>query len=674
MNPRNGNAQTDAAALARPWVLGVRAQDVSRQVPLAEGTVVLGTGRGCAVVLRGRDVAREHARLHLTRERARLSVLPHATPALLNGVQVREAGLEPGDTIQVGDVQLTLHRAADLLPKRRDRERHEGLNGSAAAVNGSERREPSASAEVVESAGGRETNGAADAMLDADVTANAHGTVVDVQAVFAATSRNGHRGANANALAFLETLLLWGLRGPSSLRAEMLASLCEHFGAAAGCAFELSPSGAVTTVAAWGDPLPALDEAMAVLPSAETKAGAQSGVDAIALVASSEWTIAAFPTPSGSRFGLFVRGASLADDTPELLRLAVRLFGHDYLRDRASGARVEPPTVRGLVFPPDVVIGRSPAMRRLYEELATVVDGQLPVLVLGETGVGKEHIARVLHDSSSRRERPFVTINCAAIPADLLEAELFGIERGVATGVIERIGKFREAHGGTLFLDEIGELPLPLQSKLLRVLEEKKVQPVGGQAAAVDLRIVAATNVPLAEVASSGRFRLDLFHRLAGFVVEVPPLLERAEDVPLLFDHFLRAARGFGARLSPPALAALVRHRWTGNVRELRHEAARIAARIGAASSNAAPEIALADLSPSVAAAVGGTSAATGSNVEPTAGQGHTLDDELARIEGALIATALRETAGNVTHAAERLGISRARLRRRARELGLDRG
>ena len=669
MNPRNGNAHTDAAAAARPWVLGVRAQDVSRQVPLAEGTVVLGTGRGCAVVLRGRDVAREHARLHLTRERARLSVLPHAAPALLNGVQVREAGLEPGDTIQVGDVQLTLHRAADLLPKRRDRERHEGLNGSAAAMNGSERREPAAS-DVVELTG-RETSGAADAMLAADAAAIAHGTVVDVQAVFAATSRNGHR-ANASALAFLETLFLWSLRGPSSLRAEMVASLCEHLGAEAGCAFELARSGAVITVAAWGDPLPGLDEAMAVLP----ESGAQTSVDAVAVVARSEWTVAAFPTPSGARFGLFVRGASLADDTPELLRLAVRLFGHDYLRDRASGARVERPPVRGLVFPSDVVIGRSPAMRRLYEELSTVVDGQLPVLVLGETGVGKEHIARVLHDSSSRRERPFVTINCAAIPADLLEAELFGIERGVATGVVERIGKFREAHGGTLFLDEIGELPLPLQSKLLRVLEEKKVQPVGGQAAAVDLRIVAATNVPLAEVASSGRFRLDLFHRLAGFVVEVPPLSARAEDVPLLFDHFLRASRGFGARLSPPALAALVRHHWSGNVRELRHEAARIAARVGAASSSATPEIALADLSPSVAAAVGGTAASVtaGSAVEATAIAGHTLDDELARIEGALIATALRETAGNVTHAAHRLGISRARLRRRSRELGLDRG
>jgi two-component system NtrC family response regulator len=348
--------------------------------------------------------------------------------------------------------------------------------------------------------------------------------------------------------------------------------------------------------------------------------------------------------------------------------VATRLFGHEYLRARSAGPRPLPPSpVKGLVFPPDIVVGRSPSMRRLYEELATVVGGNLPVLVLGETGVGKEHIARVLHDSSPRRDRPFVTINCAAIPAELLEAELFGIERGVATGVSERIGKFREAHGGTLFLDEIGELPLPLQSKLLRVLEEKKVQPVGGQAAAVDLRIVAATNVPLDEVAASGRFRLDLFHRLAGFVVSVPPLRERVEDVPLLFDHFLRASRGYGGRLAPPALAALVRHRWTGNVRELRHEAARIAARAGNTT-----EIGLADLSPSVAASFAGSSTAPAG--EAVDAGPRTLDEELARIERALLATALRDTAGNVSHAAQRLGISRARLRRRARELGVERG
>src|SRR5262249_9567460 len=150
----------------------------------------------------------------------------------------------------------------------------------------------------------------------------------------------------------------------------------------------------------------------------------------------------------------------------------------------------------------------------LYEQLEVVVDSRLPLLILGETGAGKEHIAQVLHESSPRRAAPFVTINCAAIPSELLEAELFGIERGIATGVEERAGKFREAHGGTLFLDEVGELPLSLQAKLLRGLEEQLVRPIGGRAAAVDVRIVAATNARLDAQAAEGRFRLDLYHRL----------------------------------------------------------------------------------------------------------------------------------------------------------------
>jgi transcriptional regulator with AAA-type ATPase domain len=622
-------------------VLGVRANDVTRQVPLAEGVVTLGASQGCSVVLRGRDVAREHAKLHLSPERARLSVFPHAAPAVLNGVQVREAGLEPGDTIQVGDVQLTLHRA-DVQA---------AIEAGEVAAD-----EPLASATANGSSNG---NGVApqDALGD---RAAVNG---------ASRDRTAHDAAPpASPLVFLERLCHWGLRGASAGRAEMLASLCQNIAADAACVFVAERAGQLTSLAAWGDPLPGLVEAASAVTPRGTNGTNTTNVDEIVVAARPGWAAAGLTTPSGTGFGLFVRGPRLVASTPELLRVATRLFGHDYLRERAAGPRAVPPApVRGLVFPPDVVVGRSPAMRKLYEELATVVEGNLPVLVLGETGVGKEHIARVLHDSSSRRDRPFVTINCAAIPAELLEAELFGIERGVATGVSERIGKFREAHGGTLFLDEIGELPLPLQSKLLRVLEEKKVQPVGGQAAAVDLRIVAATNVPLDEVTSSGRFRLDLFHRLAGFVVAVPALRERAEDVPLLFDHFLRAARGHGARLAPAALAALVRHRWTGNVRELRHEAARIAARAAGAA-----EIQLADLSPGVAAAVNGPSSAPADDAADA--RPRTLDEELARIERALLATALRDTAGNVSHAAQRLGISRARLRRRARELGVERG
>jgi transcriptional regulator with AAA-type ATPase domain len=587
-------------------VLGVRAADVQRQVLLGEGTVILGAGRGCAVVLRGERVAREHAKLQLSAQQARLSVFPHASPAVLNGVHVREAGLEPGDRIEVGDVQLTLHRADAIarveVPTRGD---------AAAAIT----------------------------------TIDERG---EVDVVGATPPRS---------LAFLERLCRWALRGPSAARGEMLATLCGELRAEAGCAFVVEGLAKVTCLAAWGDPLPGVDAAAAALVTRRGR------IDDVELVARGEWAAAGFTMPTGATFGLYVRGRDLASDAAELLRVATRLFGHDHLRDRAVAPRVEAPAaVPGLVFPPDIVVGRARAMRRLYEDLANVVDGPLPVLVLGETGVGKEHIARVLHDSSQRRSRPFVTINCAAIPAELLEAELFGIERGVATGVSERQGKFREAHGGTLFLDEIGELPLPLQAKLLRVLEERKVQPVGGQAAAVDLRILAATNLPLADVAASGRFRLDLFHRLAGFVVEVPPLRERAEDIPLLFGHFLASARTQPPHVAPQAVSALVRHRWSGNIRELRHEAVRVAARAGS-------EIGLADLSPSVAASfdVGG-GLATAAYPDT-----RTLDGELARVEAALLAATIRECAGNVTHAAERLGISRARLGRRARELGVDR-
>ncbi|HXT21097.1 MAG TPA: sigma-54 dependent transcriptional regulator, partial [Thermoanaerobaculia bacterium] len=328
------------------------------------------------------------------------------------------------------------------------------------------------------------------------------------------------------------------------------------------------------------------------------------------------------------------------------------------------GAAPAPPTAAAgagsLAFPPEVVVGRAPAMQRLYAQVASLTESVLPVLLLGETGVGKEHVARLLHDSSPRRTRPFVTINCAAIPSELLESELFGIERGVATGVEERRGKFQEAHGGTLLLDEVGELPLPLQAKLLRALEDKQVRPVGGRAAAVDLRIVAATNTDLVGAVAAGRFRADLYHRLAGFELRVPPLRERSEDVAPLFTRFLAAdPRGrLAAGIAPEALAALLRYQWEGNVRELRNEAARVALAV-----RPGQPVSLTDLSPHVAAAL---------EEAPRGGGGeHGLDARLAQLERHLLRAALAESGGALTRAAQDLGISRGRLRRRLRELGL---
>src|SRR6185503_8432581 len=176
-----------------------------------------------------------------------------------------------------------------------------------------------------------------------------------------------------------------------------------------------------------------------------------------------------------------------------------------------------------LVFAEGYIPGHAPAMQELYEQMRALLRGDVPVLFLGETGVGKEQLARALHASSARGAGPFMAVNCAAIPADLLEAEMFGIGKGVATGVAERRGKFQMAEGGTLLLDEIGDMPLELQAKLLRALQEKEVQPVGGAPVSVDIRVIAATNSDLQRRMEEGRFRRDLFFRIAGFTLHVPP-------------------------------------------------------------------------------------------------------------------------------------------------------
>jgi transcriptional regulator with GAF, ATPase, and Fis domain len=217
----------------------------------------------------------------------------------------------------------------------------------------------------------------------------------------------------------------------------------------------------------------------------------------------------------------------------------------------------------------------SPAVRELARRARQVAAASTPVLILGETGTGKERLAHAIHRWSPRRERPFVVVNCAAIPEGLLESELFGHDRGAFTGATrERSGRFRTANGGTLFLDEIGELPLELQAKLLRVLQTGEIQPVGSdRTMRVDVRIVAATHVDLAAAVAEGRFREDLFYRLDVFPLRLPPLRERLEDLPqlcasLLADQRARTGRR-GVHVTDDGLAALRAHAWPGNVREL---------------------------------------------------------------------------------------------------------
>lgn len=224
------------------------------------------------------------------------------------------------------------------------------------------------------------------------------------------------------------------------------------------------------------------------------------------------------------------------------------------------------------------IVGISRGMEKVFTLVRKVADTEATVLITGESGTGKELVARAIHSLSSRRANPFVAINCAAIPKDLLESELFGHVKGAFTGAVrDKTGKFLSAEGGTLFLDEVGELPVELQPKLLRALQEREVEPVGATTLRkLDVRVVAATNSDLDEAIAAGTFREDLYYRLAVIPVHLPPLRERPEDIPLLVRHFAAKHGGSSVTFSADALAGLQRHSWPGNVRELENAVERL--------------------------------------------------------------------------------------------------
>jgi two-component system nitrogen regulation response regulator GlnG len=330
------------------------------------------------------------------------------------------------------------------------------------------------------------------------------------------------------------------------------------------------------------------------------------------------------------------------------------------------------------------LIGRSPAMQAVYRTIARVVANDLTVLVSGESGTGKELVAHALHDLGPRRAAPFVAINMAAIPRDLIEAELFGHERGAFTGATTRkSGRFEQAAGGTLFLDEIGDMPLDAQTRLLRVLQSGEFTLVGGtRGVAADVRIVAATNRDLAGQVASGRFREDLFYRLNVVPIDLPPLRERVGDVALLALHFLDGAAAQGLprrRLDAGASAVLEAHDWPGNVRELENVVRRLAVL-------ARDELVDAD---TARAALG--TPGTGGSVVPGIGEavrslieriarerpgalddGTLYDRVIGEVERPLIEAMLQRHGGNQLRTARALGMNRNTLRKRLDTLGLD--
>jgi two-component system nitrogen regulation response regulator GlnG len=371
-------------------------------------------------------------------------------------------------------------------------------------------------------------------------------------------------------------------------------------------------------------------------------------------------------------------------DLSELLSVVDRALttGHaeDAVRDAQSGEAEEEEQLP--------LIGRSAAMQEIYRVLARLMGTDLTVMIYGESGTGKELVARALHDYGKRRHGPFVALNMAAIPRELVESELFGHEKGAFTGATTRFaGRFEQGAGGTLFLDEIGDMPLEAQTRLLRVLQEGEFTTVGGRVPIkADVRIIAATHRDLGQLARQGLFREDLFYRLSVVPIRLPPLRERREDIPELVRHFLRQMQDEGLPskvFEPAAMAALTRYNWPGNVRELRNLIHRLTALTSEEvidRTTVERELG-AEASPPQAS--GGDSESLGDAVErhlrdyfdahgqslPAAGLHGRV---LAEVERPLIQICLAATGGNQIKAAKLLGLNRNTLRKKIRELGIE--
>jgi len=607
------------ARVSRLFRLTGEVEGVTHSSLLVESRVRVGSAPGNDVVLPVRGVSRFHALLTPDAEGVFVQDLDSKNGTLLNGARVDQGRLAAGDDVQFGPVRLCLDEV-----DAEDAVLGVDLSGAAAPA-------------------------AARAALDTTA---------------AVTRATG--GSAAAWLSLLESLLSRLSVMPEADLAGALRGLVGDLSAQGACLVEWDGSGEAVVVAAAGGVESPLNHA-SFLSFVERPAARASGEVRTAILEGEPVLACGLLAAASGRLALVIFG-DFPDRTSSepLLRVSLRLL--DRFRPLPLAARPDTPALgpARLEFPAGCLPGRSPAMLSLYGQMLPLIDGDIPVLILGETGVGKEHLARTLHDSSARRRGPFVAINCAAIPTDLLESELFGIGKGVATGVAERAGKFQLAEAGTLFLDEIGDMPLDLQAKLLRALQEKEVQPVGSpRPIRVDIRVVAATNSDLLERVNAGRFRRDLYYRVAGYVLQVPTLRERRDDIPALVETFLqRFARETGKPIrgiTVKALRLLVEQPWPGNVRELEHEARRL--------------VYLCPRGQAIESSMLAGRLSASPSLEPDApsdGAGSlVIEDQVGRVEARLIRAALERTGGNRTEAAKLLGISRNGLAIKMERLGI---
>jgi two-component system nitrogen regulation response regulator GlnG len=365
-------------------------------------------------------------------------------------------------------------------------------------------------------------------------------------------------------------------------------------------------------------------------------------------------------------------------DLDEMLLLTERALEASRLTEEVARLRTGLQEVREF----SALIGRHPRMQDVYKTIGRIAGTDVTVLLRGESGTGKELVARAIHSYSRRSGRPFVAVSCAAIPGTLLESEMFGHERGAFTDAKERrLGKFELAHGGTLYLDEIGDMPLELQTKLLRALQERTIERLGGQESIrIDVRVLAATNRDLEALMREGKFREDLYYRLNVVTLNLPPLRERRRDIPLLVEHFLaKYAEELGERaVAPEALDRLVGHDWPGNVRELENVIQR--AMVMAQSGAILPEhLPIGPVSAAASVAVDATleeiierkllECVRGLRERSSANLYNLM---ISLVEKPLLRAVLRETHGNQVRAAQILGINRNTLRKKLTEHGID--
>jgi len=576
---------------------------------LCPGLNTIGSSSNNDIVLSVQGVSRHHATVALDGDALEVQDLHSKNGTLINGCAVSSSPFAPGDELGIGPVALKLW-AVD----------HD------------------------------------DAEIAIECARPSIPLVSDGTSRLTATLASADAARGHDQLRFVASFFS-GLTEPEAGYEPCLLGLTDLLGARA-CAILMLPGGERTAVVAAVGSLDGLPSNLDVYSGIEDEAAGQTIIrvrDCLAVI-----------EKRGSvRFGLVAIGLpDTASNPGPLLGTLLRLIVHiEDSQPVIATARRR----KTLVMPAGIVPSSVPSVRALYEQIGLLHQGNLPVLILGESGVGKEHLARLVHDTSLRRERPFVAINCAAIPTDLLEAEMFGIGRGVATGVVSREGTFRLADGGTLFLDEIGDMSLTLQAKLLRSLQEREIVPLGCAPVRVDVRIVAATNIDLQRRLAEGDFRKDLYYRLAGYEIEVPPLRQRLADLPALIGHFVRVhskATGKSIRgVSVRALRRLCAYPWPGNVRELENIVRRLvyACPDGQTIESGLLPPAVADPRP----------------VEPTLDElrrgSISLPGHLKAIERQMIRQALGTSHGNQTAAAKLLGISRNGLAYRLKRLDLKR-